>query len=61
MTERATTTVGLFADDLERLKTHQRRISFQKSDELHIKIWLTMPEVIHALINAAEAKTETGE
>jgi len=56
-----TTTVGLFPDDLERLKQHQRRISFAKSDQLKVKVWFTMPEVIRAMLDAAEAKAETGE
>jgi hypothetical protein len=49
------TSVQIFAGDLERLKRHQRRIS-DRADQ-----WLTMPEIIRGLINAAEAKTETGE
>ena len=56
-----TTTVSLFPDDLERLKQHQRQISFAKSDQLKVKVWFTMPEVIRAMLDAAEAKVETGE
>jgi len=50
-----TTTVAIYPADLERLKRHQRRIS-----DSHDK-WLTMPEIIRAMLNAAEAKAETGE
>jgi hypothetical protein len=55
------TTVNIYAADLERLREHQRRISFAKSDQLGARIWITMSEVVRALINAAEAKAETGE
>lgn len=60
MTEHQTT-VGIYSSDLERLRQHQVRISFAKTEEHKTKVWLTMPEVIRALINAAEAKAEAGE
>lgn len=50
-----TSTIAIYSADLERLKRHQRRISNDKDK------WLTMPEIVRGLINAAEAKTETGE
>jgi hypothetical protein len=49
------TTIQVYEGDLDRLKRHQRRISVDKD------VWLTMPEIIRGLINAAEAKAETGE
>lgn len=55
------TTVNIYAADLEKLKRHQRRISFQKTEQLGTSVWLTMAEVVRGLINAAEAKAETGE
>jgi hypothetical protein len=54
MTERVTT-ISIYASDLERLKSHQLRISEGKGK------WLTMPEIVRGLINAAEAKAEAGE
>lgn len=50
-----TSTVAVYTDDLARLKRHQLRISESKGT------WLTMPEIVRGLINAAEAKTEAGE
>jgi hypothetical protein len=49
------TTINVYPSDLERLKRHQLRISERKGK------WLPMPEIIRGLINAAEAKAETGE
>jgi hypothetical protein len=49
------TTISIYASDLDRLKRHQRRVSNQHDQ------WFTMAEIIRAMINAAEAKTETGE
>lgn len=55
------TTINIYATDLVRLQAHQRRISFQKSEQAGTKVWLTMAEVMRGLINAAEAKAEQGE
>jgi hypothetical protein len=50
------TTVNIYAADLERLQAHQRRISFQKTEELGTSVWLSMAEIVRGLINAAEEK-----
>jgi hypothetical protein len=54
MAER-TTTVSIYASDLERLKRQQRRVS----DSLDK--WLLMPDVIREMLDAVEAKAERGE
>jgi hypothetical protein len=55
------TTVNIYSSDLDRLRAHQRQLSFRKSDELGTKVWLSMAEIVRGLINAAEAKAEQGE
>jgi hypothetical protein len=55
------TTVNIYAADLDRLRAHQRRISFQKTEELGTSVWLSMAEIVRGMINASEAKAETGD
>jgi hypothetical protein len=54
-------TVNIYASDLARLQAHQRRISEQKTEQFGTRIWLTMAEIVRGMLNAAEAKAETGE
>jgi hypothetical protein len=51
----AVTSVMIYSADLEKLKTKQRQASAY--EDKHVP----MPEIIRALIEAAEAKAETGE
>ncbi len=55
MSEEKTTTVRIYAGDLDQLKRHQLRIS-----DRHGR-WLTMPEIVRVIMKAAETKAESGE
>lgn len=55
------TSVNVYSSDLDRLREHQRRISFQKTEELGTSVWLSMAEIVRGILNAVEAKTETGD
>jgi hypothetical protein len=46
------TSVSIYADDLSRLRSMQRRVSAAKDQ------WLTLPEVIRELLNAVEKQGE---
>jgi hypothetical protein len=51
----AVTSVMIYSADLEKLKSKQRQAAAEHDRNVRIV------DVIHALIEAAEAKTETGE